>query len=271
MENTMHKIYFFSGTGNTLYLAKNFASLFPDVVLCNISHLERDEEIVLDSDITGIFFPVYCGGIPRILSRFLARVKAPEGGQGKRVLYAVASSGGVPGGALPIVEDTLAEKGLNLTSAFHIRMPSNYYPLSGPPSSQKQQKLFSDARRALRVAAIMVKKGKRTRPLRVFPIDTFIKFIAERAVATLAASDKAFHVDKEKCNTCELCLRLCPAANITFTRESTPAWSNECEQCMGCLQWCPNGAIRYGNVKESRERYHHPEISAMELARKDFE
>ena len=267
----MHKIYFFSGTGNTLFLAKYMSSLFPEVELINISHLERDEEIVFDSDITGIFFPVYCGGIPRILARFLSRVKAPEGGQGKRSIYAVCSSGGVPGGALPIVEDTLAEKNLDLTSAFHIRMPSNYYPLSGPPSPQKQEKLFADGKRALRIASIMVKKGKRTRPLRVFPIDTFIKFVAERAVATLAASDKAFHVDKDKCNGCELCLRLCPAANITFTRESTPAWSGECEQCMGCLQWCPNGAIRYGNINEKRERYHHPEVTANDLARKDLE
>lgn len=267
----MHKIYFFSGTGNTFFLAKRFSSLFQDVELINISHLERDEEIVFDSDITGIFFPVYCGGIPRILSQFLARVKAPEEKEAKRCIYAVCSSGGVPGGALPIVEDTLAEKGLDLTSAFHIRMPSNYYPLSGPPSPQKQDRLFADGERALRIAAIMVKKRKRTRPLRVFPIDTFIKFISERAVATLAASDKAFHVDKEKCTGCELCLRLCPAANITFTRDSTPVWSGQCEQCMGCLQWCPEGAIRYGNVSIRRERYHHPLVTANDLARNELE
>lgn len=262
----MHRIYYFSGTGNSYYLAKQFAKNFQDTELVSIAHLDRGEDVVLDSDLTGIFFPAYCGGVPSIVHKFLKRIVLPEGGQKEKFLYAVCTSSGIPGAALPVVEDILAERSINVKACFHIRMPSNYYPLSGALPEKQQKQIFLRANRALRIASIMVKKRKKTHPLRVFPIDTFVKFIAGRAIATLAASDRAFKVN-EKCTGCELCARICPASNITLDEKGHPSWNNHCEQCMACLQWCPENAIGYGNIASDRKKYHHPEVTAEELAK----
>ena len=132
----MHKIYWFSGTGNTYWLAREFAKSFPGAELISIASLDRSEDVVFDADFTGIFFPVYCFGIPDILARFLNRVQ-PMQDQGDRFIYAVCSSGGFPGAALPLVEDTLQSKNINLNSCFHIRMISNYIPLSEPPDRKR--------------------------------------------------------------------------------------------------------------------------------------
>ena len=266
----MHRIYYFSGTGNSYYLAKKFAENFHDAVLVSIAHLDRGEDVLLDAECTGIFFPVYCGGVPVIVHNFLKRIVLPEGGQKGRFLYAVCTSSGVPGAALPIVEDILAERSIDVRACFHIRMPANYYPLSGALPEKQQQQIFQRAERALRIAAVMVKKRKKTHPLRIFPIDTFVKFVAGRAIATLAASDKAFKVN-EKCTGCELCARICPAANIALDQAGHPSWTHHCEQCMACLQWCPQGAIQYGKVDPERKRYHHPLVKAEELARPPVE
>ena len=181
----MHKIYWFSGTGNTLYVAREFAKSFPDAQLLSIASLDRAEDVVLGSEMTGIFFPAYCMGIPHIMEQFLARVVPQENGNGGKYIYAVCTSGINPGGALPMIEDTLAEKKINLNACFHIRMPSNYIPLSNPPDEKQQAALFAKADRAIRIAVVAVKKRRKTRPLRVFPIDTFMKFVSKRAVATL--------------------------------------------------------------------------------------
>ena len=144
----MHKIYWFSGTGNTLYVAREFAKSFPDAQLLSIASLDRAEDVVLGSEMTGIFFPAYCMGIPHIMEQFLARVVPQENGNGGKYIYAVCTSGINPGGALPMIEDTLAEKKINLNACFHIRMPSNYIPLSNPPDEKQQAALFAKADRA---------------------------------------------------------------------------------------------------------------------------
>ena len=262
----MHKIYWFSGTGNTYYLAREFAKLFPGAELISIASLDRSEDVVLDADVTGIFFPVYCFGIPGILSKFLERIQ-PMDAQEKRFVYAICTSGGYPGAALPLVEDTLQIKNINLSSCFHIRMISNYIPLSEPPDGKRIETTFAKAERALRIAAIAVKKRKRTRPLRVFPFDTFLKFVARRAVTTLENSDTAFHTDAEKCIGCGLCSKICPASNISLDDTDKPVWHHHCEQCMACLQWCPQQAILYKNLPASRRHYHHPAVQAAELFR----
>ena len=145
----MHKIYWFSGTGNTRYAAREFAKSFPDAELISIASLDRSEDVVFDADVTGIFFPVYCFGIPNILSRFLERVQ-PMKEQGNRFVYAVCTSGGYPGAALPLVEDTLQAKNINLNACFHIRMISSYIPLSEPPDEKRMQQTFDKAARAIR-------------------------------------------------------------------------------------------------------------------------
>ena len=262
----MHKIYWFSGTGNTYYLAKEFAKLFPGAELISIASLDRSEDVVFDAELTGIFFPVYCFGIPGIISKFLDRIQ-PIQDQGSRFVYAICTSGGYPGAALPLVEDTLQSKNIDLNSCFHIRMISNYIPLSEPPDEKKMEAVFAKAERALRIAAIAVKKRKRTRPLRVFPFDTFLKFVARRAVATLEASDAAFHLDPDKCTGCGLCSRICPASNISLDKEEHPVWHHHCEQCMACLQWCPGQAILYKDLPGNRRHYHHPKVAAKELLR----
>ena len=246
----MHKIYWFSGTGNTYWLAREFARHFPGAELISIASLDRSEDVVFDADFTGIFFPVYCFGIPAILSKFLERVQ-PMKEQGNRFIYAVCSSGGYPGAALPLVEDTLQSKNIDLNSCFHIRMISNYIPLSEPPDQKRMEAVFAKAERALRV----------------FPIDTCLKFVARRAVTTLEGSDSAFQLAEDLCSGCGICSRVCPSSNISLDDKDHPVWHHHCEQCMACLQWCPEQAVHYKGVPADRRHYHHPAVTVGELLR----
>jgi flavoprotein len=71
--------------------------------------------------------------------------------------------------------------------------------------------------------------------------------------------DKRFWAD-EKCNSCEICYKVCPDGNIEMKNEK-PSWLHRCEQCLACIQWCPQEAIQYGKKTVKYQRYHHPEVT----------
>jgi flavodoxin len=56
------KIYYFSGTGNSLSIAKDLQSTLKNVELLSIAELmRRPGEIVIKGDVIGFVFPVYFG------------------------------------------------------------------------------------------------------------------------------------------------------------------------------------------------------------------
>ena len=82
-------------------------------------------------------------------------------------------------------------------------------------------------------------------------------------VGLIPRMDRKFWVD-EKCNSCMLCERICPADNV-YIQNGRPSWLHQCEQCFACLQWCPEEAIQFGKNTSKYERYHHPEVTAQDM------
>ena len=260
----MHKIYYFSGTGNTLWAAKKFAAALGGAELISIARLDRAAEVdPWDAETVGFFFPVYCFGIPHIVLSFLDRLKTPGDGT-KPYVYNLCTSGGMKGTAAMILEDRLYDKGIRLKAAFHVPMPSNYIPLSVPPPEKRCGKLYKSAEKAILGFARDVLARKTVRPIRVFPFDLFGELVAKKAVSYMMNGyDKYFWLN-EDCNGCELCEKICPASNIIIMN-GMPTWRGHCEQCMACLQWCPKQAIQFKQVTVGRKRYHHPAVTSGDM------
>lgn len=254
----MNKIYWFSGTGNTLKLAREFAAQLGDTELVQISALPQ-QDMTLEGDTVGIFFPVYCFGIPRIVSRFLIKAKVRNGAQ--PYIYAVAASAGMSGAALPMAKELLAKGGLNLSAGFSFTMPGNYIPLYGPASESRQKKDFEKAAVKTLSVVLAVKERRILKPeASFFPMNIIGRLVARRAIACLATADRWFWVDR-KCDCCGLCAKICPVSNIELDG-GRPKWKGNCEQCMACLQWCPKEAIQFRNASDGRRRYRCPGITA---------
>ena len=67
-----------------------------------------------------------------------------------------------------------------------------------------------------------------------------------------------------KCIGCGQCAALCPKGNIKMVA-GRPDFGTDCVQCLSCLQFCPREAIHMGDPTEKRERWHNPNVSALEL------
>ena len=59
-------------------------------------------------------------------------------------------------------------------------------------------------------------------------------------------------VDKSKCNSCGLCVKLCPVNNIELIKY--PEFLNNCCLCMRCFAYCPKEAISFKNYRSARYR-----------------
>jgi len=54
---------------------------------------------------------------------------------------------------------------------------------------------------------------------------------------------RTFRVKGELCNSCGLCVKLCPNANIRADKDGCPRWAKNCLGCLTCEMRCPRDAI----------------------------
>ena len=251
-------IFWFSGTGNSLAVAKDLAAKLGDTELVPITKVIHS--VPPTADRIGIVFPVYAFGMPRIVSKFVKNMPVNS----KAYYFTVATMGGTPGAPHRCVDTILKSHDARLSAGWSIRMPSNYPILSGPPSQEQQQRLFADAEKQIADIAEIVKRGEIS-PLQ----DSFLllrglaRLMNPMAVSFFAKADKNFVV-KDNCTKCDVCEKVCPVQNITLI-DGKPFWLHHCEQCMACLQWCPVEAIQAGRITEGRKRYQHPRFKAQDF------
>lgn len=254
------QLFYFSGTGNSLTLARGLAEKLGDAEIVSIP-VALKHDINPECDCLGIIYPVYAFGIPLIVARFLKKLSLSA----DTYIFAVCSYAGCAGKSLLFADSVLRDGNPGLSSGFMVKMPGNYIPFGGAPPKKKQEKEFIEAEGRLAAIAETVKLRKKTQPERncIPPLwlSRLIFMYCEKDASCTAI--KNFWSDG-KCNSCGLCAKVCQAENIAI-KDGKPAWGNHCEQCMACLQWCPQEAIQYGKFSAKRKRYHHPGVKAHEL------
>ncbi len=263
-------IYYHSGTGNSLAIARDLAAALGDTTLVAIPQALQEPNAgaakapgaPAAADAVGIIFPVYDWGPPRIVTDFVNL----RNWAGIPYLFAVCNCGGFPGGTLSLLEQALRAQGGKLQAGFSIVMPGNYTPLYGAIAETKQQNMF--ARAHARVAEIAgLVKARRSLPVEksLALVNWLTGILYKFGQPHFKTADAKFWV-QDTCVACGLCVKVCPRHNIDL-KDNRPQWHGNCEQCMACLQWCPVTAIQWNKATKDRKRYHHPDIKAQDLFR----
>jgi len=255
----MTTLYVYSGTGNSLWVARKLALEMGSSDIRPMS-ISTDHPIECGSDVIGIVFPVHMWGVPRRVLGWINRLKPIDG----TYYFAVAVNAGQVAATLLQAARVMSGRGITLSSGFSVTMPSNYLPWNTTAPIEKQQRLFLDA--SVRIAAIAsAVKDRRVLAMEKGPLWQNIVFtwLYRLAFSQVPHLDDRFWADGN-CDGCSLCARICPAQNIQMQKEK-PKWLNHCEQCLACIQWCPKASIQYGKKTVAYERYHHPEIKPGDL------
>lgn len=258
-------IYVFSGTGNSLAVAKQIAAGLEEVQIRSIAKYMKDETVTTHDERVGFVFPCYYGEIPSIVKEFVRKLKMKEA----RYVFCVITAGASAGYGLSIMNQLLHEQGKKLNYGNSVVMTSNYivawyYKLLYRGSEQIQKKL-KDVEEKIR---LMVKEIQNAREFvaKGSTMGYIMPHIISpsKIVRDTRPFDREF-LAGENCNGCGICAKVCPVSNIQMDNRG-PMFTHNCQRCMACLMYCPRQAILIKEKKMFNGRYHHPDISALEIS-----
>jgi len=256
------KIYYFTGTGNSLAAAKKIASGLEDCELVPIaSMMETPGDIQPSADRVGIVCPVYFMGLPAMVALFAARLDLSN----VHYTFSVVTCGGGGG------ESTLAQlnkilkrrSARGLSAGYFVVMPGNYILMYESPTGKKQETILTSANEEIKKITEEIVQCREQPLPRSFVSGLLHTLLYSRFISGVHKKDQKFSVN-EDCTSCGICAAICPAKNIELV-DKKPVWKQHCELCCGCINLCPTKAIQTGKKTVGRARYRNPDVSIPEL------
>ncbi|MDA3847103.1 MAG: EFR1 family ferrodoxin [Vallitaleaceae bacterium] len=284
-------IFCFTGTGNSLYVAKEVAKKIDAKVILIDNNL-LNKSIIGQYDKVGIIFPVYHQGLPVMVSRFVELMQDIVCDN----MFAISTYGHKPTLALEYLKKALQDIGFTLRCGYGVRMPYNYLMPQKIglgmmnhfhvklQDSELRTEILEDAKVRIERIAEDIINGVNSS---VEVSDVWVEHMVDslrlrdsvqkkqwlkitgykgkmphKFTEAISLMDAGFSVS-DSCTGCGICQKVCPADNITLT-DKKPVWQHNCEHCLACLHWCPNKSILF-REKVVEETYNHPSIKVSEL------
>lgn len=260
-------IFYFSGTGNSLWVARELSKAFnePLISIAEVTKAGNNATVYFLQPTEQIFFvyPVHSWGPAVLVGEFMRHLelKAYTG----QPVYSICTCGDECGYTENRIGKWLRQKGITLTGSYSLQMPNNYILLPGfdvDPKEVEEKKLQEvPSRLAAIVQAIRETTGQPLYHTGSLP------FLKSRMIYPLfvryALKRNSFYAT-DACVSCGLCAKGCPTGTITMEKGKLPKWEKDsCVQCLACIHYCPERAIEYGNISKKKGRYHHPDIRSI--------
>ncbi|MFX0003556.1 MAG: EFR1 family ferrodoxin [Candidatus Hodarchaeota archaeon] len=254
-------IYFFTGTGNSLIIARNLIEKLEDAELIPIAKIWELESIKTESGKVGFIFPLYWSGLPKIVYDFINKLNLTKTNY---IFAIITSAGDINEQPLQQLKKLLKAKGKTLNAGFYITMPSNYIIGYDVDPESRQKELFEKAVNEVESILDIIKFNENNLSKDLFEKDVSRSERINRDFReNVYNSDKAFYV-YEQCNGCGTCEDICPVNNIILVKDK-PIWQHRCQQCLACINFCPEKAIQFGEQTIKTQRYHHPKITVQDI------
>ena len=244
-------ILYFSGTGNSKYVAKRIADALGDEIVnlnarikaSDTSPVETDERLI-------IVTPTYAWRIPRVVRDWLLKTEL----RGARLAWFVMTCGSEIGNADRYNRDLCTEKGLACMGTAQIVMPENYIAMFSAPQADEARQIVAKDESSIDRAIAAIQRNQPFAPTRNKLYDRFMSGPVNPVFYKCFVKADAFTVSSA-CIGCGQCAKLCPMNNVTL-KDGKPVWGRNCTHCMACICYCPVSAIEYGKKSVGQPRYH---------------
>lgn len=233
-------IFYFSGTGNSKWVAEQLALKTNDVAVKMVGFSEVPS---IDGKSVGLVFPIYAWGVPEPVLEFVKKITGkPE------FSFGVCTCGDEAGNAMKNLSRIFT-----LNSTYSVAMPSNYIMGSDVESDDSIAEKIAKAKTKLNTIAAQIVAKQSIHDVNKGTFAWIKSSLGNFGFNTFTRSTTPFYVT-EKCIACGDCAENCPANTITMV-DGKPHWGEKCYQCTACINRCPTRAIEYGKGTTTRGRY----------------
>lgn len=265
-------IFYFSGTGNTRWVASETAKAIGEELLFipDLLRERRFEFMLKEGERLGFCFPTHGWQPPRIVRMFIQQLRisyeGPQVGD-TPFCWALTTCGDNMGEAMTILNKELTANSalrtadgepLQAKTLFSVIMPESYVclPFMKTDPEDKERMKIENARRQLHHIIGIVKDCKRgIEELEKGSTPRLYSYVIGAYFNKWMVTDKKFTVDAEVCIQCGKCQKVCPVDNIKGT---PPKWlhNGKCTSCLACYHYCPVHAINFGKITRKRDQYY---------------
>lgn len=243
-------ILYFSGTGNSEYIAHRISAIIKDEVINLFDKIQKGDYSAMKAEQPWIVVvPTYAWRIPKIVSNWLEKTNL----SGNKDIYFVMNCGGNIGNAGKYLEKLCLKKQLNYCGCAEIVMPENYIALFTTPTQNEALEIIERAESVIDKVALYIKNGDKLPKRAVSWGDKMQSGIVNDIFYPAVVHAKKFYATNE-CINCGKCVNVCPLKNIRIENDK-PKWGANCTHCMACICKCPKEAIEYGKHSQGLPRY----------------
>lgn len=254
-------IYWFSGTGNSLYAAKKLHECIVHSELRSIVQSVADKHFADAADRVIFVFPLYYLSFPKIVMDFIGRYQVKKGTD----VVCVATRGFPPmGGVIRHFRNIMRKKGAEVRHGFYLDMPSNDVILFGLQPKEKQDEILRTTDGQINGILKALSGGKTYLEKEPFGLLRHVRH-KSAYLGKLPRISRMFFA-QDSCTACGVCTKVCPMGNVKIA-EKKPKWGNGCQLCEACINYCPRRAIQFGRRSAKWDRYSNPNVSRQEIER----
>ena len=246
-------IFYFSGTGNSEFAAKELSQHINDSNIISITECVRANKYsfsLSENEKIGFVFPVFYDGLPTIVADFIKKLEirtTPE-----TFVWTVITAGAHMGGSAYALKMLLSSRWIFLSAAYSLTMPDNYIIMYNPCEKEHAKAKIKNAK--VKLAEISQKINAEEKTEIESSLLGQTKYDIMQRAYNLMRSTKKFFAD-ENCVGCGKCAAVCPIVCIEM-KNGKPYWNEKkCVHCTACINRCPVNALQYGKKTKKRNRY----------------
>lgn len=232
-------MFYFSGTGNSRYVAELFSKNMG--AACHSIEENLDfESLIRAEDVVGFCYPVYFSGVPRIMREFAAQQM--EALEGKKVIIFCTQLWLSGDGSMKFAM-LFPKNHIDVIYTAHFFMSNNMNDLPLFPMASERRIAKSQLRVQAKMETVcrnirggIVKKRGFSIPARIVGLFQFTSVDAIERRANRAVS-----IDSD-CTKCGICVKICPMDNFSID-DAGVRHNHNCTICYRCINACPEKAI----------------------------
>ncbi|CAI3546761.1 EFR1 family ferrodoxin [Clostridium neonatale] len=244
-------LFYFTGTGNSLYVAKN---IYDKPI--SIPQIINREKLSFRDESIGIVSPVYGHEVPPMVKEFLKKSTFDT-----EYFYMILTYGNRHGGAAKLADNLCKECGIIASYINIIIMVDNWLP-----SFDMNEQILLDKKVDEHIAEI-VEDIKNKKKMISLVTDTdrqaHKQFLGNMSKMPADAWQHLLKVG-EKCIGYGICEKVCPSSSIKIENGKAFHIPGNCQTCLACAHACPQKAIGLAIPEknpDARYRNEHIELS----------